>query len=100
MIAPSPIIRRRAEVGHALGLHLRPASRFAEVAQRFDAEVRVRCDGSTVDGKSVIALLCLAAGPGSVLELEARGHDADRAVAALVDLLSPRCPEAQASPVS
>jgi phosphocarrier protein HPr len=90
MIATSPIARCRTEVGEAHGLHLRPAARFVELAKRFAAEVRVRCNGSEADGKSVLDLVSLAAGFGMVLELEARGPDAGEAVIALADLISAR----------
>jgi phosphotransferase system HPr (HPr) family protein len=90
MMAAIPIARRRTEVGEAHGLHLRPAARFVEVARRYAAEVRVRCNGSEADGKSVLDLMGLAAGFGMVLELEARGPDAGEAVIALADLISAR----------
>jgi phosphotransferase system HPr (HPr) family protein len=88
MTHPAPNPRRRAEVAYPHGLHLRPADQLAAVARRFAAKVRVRFDGSEADGKSVLDLLCLAAGPGAVLELEAVGPDAEQAVEALADLLS------------
>ena len=87
-IAALPIARRRAEVSDAQGLHLRQAARFVEVAQRFTAEVRVRCNGAEIDGKSIMGLLCLAAEGGMMLDLEAHGPDAEEAVTALADLTS------------
>jgi phosphotransferase system HPr (HPr) family protein len=90
MIAPLPIARRRTEVGDALGLHLRPAGRFVELAQRFAAEVRVCCNGAEADGKSLMSLLCLAAEGGMMLDLEAHGPDAEEALTALTDLISAR----------
>ena len=90
MMVTPPIARRRTEVGEAHGLHLRPAARFVEVAKRFAAEVRVRCNGAEADGKSIMDLMSLAAGFGMVVELEARGPDAEEAVAALADLISAR----------
>jgi len=90
MIATHPIARRRTEVGDAQGLHLRPAAHFVDVAKRFAAEVRVRCNGAEADGKSIMDLMSLAAGFGMVVELEARGPDAEEAVAALADLISAR----------
>ena len=90
MMVTPPIARRQTEVGEAHGLHLRPAARFVEVAKRFAAEVRVRCDGAEADGKSLMELMSLAAGFGMVLELEACGPDAEAAVIALADLISAR----------
>ena len=90
MIAPLPIARRRTEVGDALGLHLRPAARFVELAQRFAVEVRVCCNGAEADGKSLLSLLCLAAEGGMMPDLEAHGPDAEEALTALADLISAR----------
>jgi phosphocarrier protein len=95
MIAALPIARRRTEISDALGLHLRPAARFVELAQRFAAEVRVRCNGAEADGKSLLSLLCLAAEGGMILDLEAHGPDAEEAVIALADLISARPHEIQ-----
>jgi phosphocarrier protein len=83
-----PTVRCQVEVGAALGLHLRHAHLFAERARQFAAEVRVRLHGSVADGKCVLDLLCLAAGRGMVVDLEARGHDAVEAVAALAPLIA------------
>ena len=90
LIAPLPIARRRAEISDAQGLHLRQAARFVQEAQRFAAEVRVRCNGAETDGKSIMGLLCLAAECGMMLDLEAHGPDAEEAVTALADLISAR----------
>ncbi len=100
MIVTTPSAHRRAEITNALGLHLRPAARFAELAQRFGAEVRVRCAGAVADGKSVLDLIALAAGEGTMLELETLGPDAEEAVIALADLISARFHEAEASQVA
>jgi phosphocarrier protein len=81
-------------VANELGLHARPAGRFAALAARFDAEITVGRGGEWVDARSVLSLLSLAAGRGTRLRLRAVGADADEAVAALGALLeSP--PEAE-----
>jgi phosphocarrier protein len=90
MVDPPPIARRRAVVGNPLGLHLRTAHQFVFLAQRYAAEIRVRCDGAVVQGKSSLDLMGLAAGFGMVLELESHGPDAEEAVIALSDLISAR----------
>ena len=90
MMTRTPVARHRTEVGIDLGLHLRPASRLVGVAQRYDAEILIRCGGSEADGKSVLDLLGLAAEAGMVLDLEAHGPDAEEAVVALADLISGR----------
>jgi phosphocarrier protein HPr len=82
------VSKRVAKVRDPLGIHLRSASRFVEVARRFVAEIRVRLNGADANGKSILDLVCLAAECGSVLELEAHGCDSEEAVAALADLIA------------
>ena len=82
--------RRRAEILNGLGLHLRPAAKFVELANRFASEVRIVHNGEEIDGKSVISLATLAAERGTVLEIVTRGADAEAAVAALTDLVAAR----------
>jgi phosphotransferase system HPr (HPr) family protein len=89
-----PVARRQVVIGNALGLHFRPAGLFARLAGRFASEVRVHCDGRSVSGKSILDLATLAAGCGTRLELEARGPDAELALAALSDLVAARFHEA------
>jgi phosphocarrier protein HPr len=85
-----PTVRRPVVIRNALGLHLRPAGRFVDLARRFEAEIRVHRDGLWVDGKSILDLAMLAAGCGTRLELEARGPDAEESLAALADLVAAR----------
>ena len=82
--------QRQVEITNFLGLHVRPAQKFVEMASRFQAEIRVRFNGNEVDGKSILSLTTMAAECGSRLELEARGPDATAAVDALVGLVSAR----------
>ena len=70
-----------------LGLHARPAGRFAALATRFESEIEVGRADEWVDARSVLSLLSLAAGPGTVLRLRAEGTDAPEAIAALGRLL-------------
>jgi len=74
---------------------MRPASRFVETARKFAAEIRVRYNGHDANGKSILDLLCLAASEGNLLDLEARGHDAEAAIGALAEQLTGRCDEAR-----
>jgi phosphocarrier protein len=70
-----------------LGIHARPAAMFVKTANRFDCEIFVEKDGEKVNGKSIMGLMMLAAGPGSKLKLYAEGNDAPRAVVELEALL-------------
>lgn len=74
-------------VSNKLGVHARPAAMFVKVANRFQAEIMVEKDGEMVNGKSIMGLMMLAAGPGSKLHVRASGPDAAEAVAELELLL-------------
>jgi phosphocarrier protein len=76
------------EIVNALGLHLRAADRFARLARRYDSAVRVQHEGISADGKSILELLALAAGPGCRLDVEASGSDAEAMVAELTALVA------------
>jgi len=70
------------------GLHLRPASQFVSVANRFSAQVYVSVNGGEEgNGKSILDLSCRAAEKGAVLRVRAVGEDAEEAVSALADLV-------------
>lgn len=80
--------RRTLTITNERGLHARPAAKFVECAMSFDAEVSVTKDGETVPGTSIMGLLMLGAGPGTALEVEATGTDAEAALDALEALLT------------
>ncbi len=78
--ADSIRITKELIVLNKLGIHARPAALFVKTANRFDCNVFVEKDGEKVNGKSIMGLMMLAAGPGSRLLIEAEGHDAAKAV--------------------
>lgn len=84
------VVEGEFTVGHELGLHARPAGRFVALAGRFGAEIHVGRGEEWVNGRSVLSLLSLAAGPGTRLRLRAVGVDAEAAVRALGELLENR----------
>ena len=84
---------RSVEIVNKRGLHARASAKFVKCASTFDAEVRVTKDGHTVDARSIMGLMMLAAGPGSSIDIEAEGSEADAALDALVELVSNRFEE-------
>lgn len=80
------MIRREVTVVNALGLHARAAARFVHTASGFASQIRVTRGGRTMDGKSILGLLLLAAGRGTVIEITADGPDEAAAMEALVSL--------------
>jgi phosphocarrier protein HPr len=87
---PHQVARRQVEIINALGLHLRPADKFVRLAQQYQSEIRVRHEGKDTNGKSILDLTTLAAECGTILEVEARGPDAEAAVEALAELVLAR----------
>ena len=75
-------------VTNKLGIHARPAALFVKTANRFICDIFVEKDGETVNGKSIMGLMMLAAGPGSRLILTAHGGDAARAMVELEALVA------------
>lgn len=79
--------RRRVKITNRLGLHARAAARFVHTASRFKARVTVARNGKTMDGKSILGILLLAASHGTDLDLTADGEDEAPALEALTSLI-------------
>jgi phosphocarrier protein HPr len=80
-------ITKELVVTNKLGIHARPAAMFVKIANRYACDVFVEKDGETVNGKSIMGLMMLAAGPGSKLRVRAVGADAAEALNDLEALL-------------
>lgn len=82
-------------ISNKLGLHARAATKFANCANSFDSNIKVTCNSKTIDGKSIMSLMLLAASIGTPLELCADGSDEDAAVAALAALINNKFDEGE-----
>lgn len=80
-------VKKELTVANKLGIHARPAAMFVKTANQFDCEVFVEKDGETVNGKSIMGLMMLAAGPGCKIRVQADGADAAQAVHEIEALL-------------
>ena len=80
-------------VANKLGIHARPAALFVRTANRFHCDIFVEKDGEKVNGKSIMGLMMLAAGPGCEVTLAARGRQKREAVAALAQLIAAKFDE-------
>jgi phosphocarrier protein len=76
----APMTKKEFQVLNKLGIHARPAAMFVKTANRFTCDVFVEKDGEKVNGKSIMGLMMLAAGPGSKLTVIAEGPDASKAL--------------------
>jgi phosphocarrier protein HPr len=80
-------LTKELTVVNKLGIHARPAAMFVKTASRFACEIFVEKDGEKVNGKSIMGLMMLAAGPGCKLTIHAAGQDAHTAVSEIEALL-------------
>lgn len=72
---------------HPLGLHARPSAKLVQTAVKFQSEIYIEKDGLRINAKSIMELLMLAAGSGSVLKLIAYGNDENEAIQTILDLI-------------
>ncbi len=86
---------RTVEILNKRGLHARASAKFVKLASSFEAEVQVSKDGQTVDARSIMGLMMLAAGPGSTIQIAAEGEQAADALEALCALVAARFEEDQ-----
>jgi len=84
----SATARATATILNRRGLHARASAKFVETAARFQSDVTVTKDESSVSGRSIMGLMMLAASPGTSIELSAEGPDARDAVQALLALIA------------
>jgi len=80
-------LTKELTIVNKLGIHARPAAKFVQTASRFACEIFVEKGGETVNGKSIMGLLMLTAGPGTKLTVHAQGPDASAAVAEIEALI-------------
>ena len=75
------------EIKNTDGLHMRPAMKFVDIANRFESEINVSNGETNVDGKSIMQISMLAATCGTKLKVTAKGSDARQAISALKELV-------------
>lgn len=81
----------RLEVRNPTGLHMRPATEFAQIAQDFSCAVRVRKGDKSANAKSLLKLLTIGVSQGDVIELSCNGADEAEALARLSNFLENLC---------
>ena len=87
-IAENDTVTREFQIANKLGIHARPAAMFVRVTNKFVCNIFVEKDGEKVNGKSIMGLMMLAAGPGSKIKVYAIGHDASHALAEIEALIN------------
>ena len=81
------MITENAEVVNKLGIHARPAAQIVKAASIFDCMVTLTVDDDSVNAKSIMGVMTLAACRGSVIEVTADGEDEKEAVEAVIKLI-------------
>ena len=83
------------QIVNKLGLHARAAAKLTQVAGRFSSEIWLSRSGRRVNAKSIMGVMMLAAGQGTSVLVEAKGDDAEAAIAAIATLVAERFGEAE-----
>ena len=82
-----PIFEIEITIKNADGLHMRPAMQFVDVASKFDSDIKVSNEDTSVDAKSIMQMTMLAATFGTKLKVHAEGSDAQEATEAIRHLV-------------
>ena len=89
------MIETQVTIVNKLGLHARAAAKFVGCASAFSSSIQTGKDGKLVDAKSIMSVMMLAAGKGTVLDLHITGDDEEAALQALTALIANRFDEAE-----
>jgi phosphocarrier protein HPr len=81
------MICQDVEIANKLGLHARASAKFVKLASEFSSDITLARNGQTVNAKSIMGIMMLAAGKGTTLELCTDGPDEDGAIKAIVALI-------------
>lgn len=84
------MLNKEITIINKLGLHARAAAKFVSLASGFESEIMVKRNGKTVNGKSIMGVMMLAAACGTTIELSAEGSDEELAVRELTALIADR----------
>ena len=89
------MVTREVEIKNKLGLHARAAAKLVHTAARFKSDIKIRKGDEEVDGKSILGILLLAAGRGSVIVVRADGPDEREALDAIEKLIEAKFDEVE-----
>jgi phosphocarrier protein HPr len=89
------VIKRQIRISNKLGLHARASAKLTQLASRFQSGIWIERNGRRVNAKSIMGVMMLAAGLGSMVDLEADGPDEAAAMEAIERLFGERFGEAE-----
>ena len=89
------MLEKEVEIINKLGLHARASGKFSQLANQFECEVWVSRGEKTINGKSIMGLMMLAASMGSVVKIKTFGIDEEAAMDALCNLIEEKFGEGE-----
>jgi phosphocarrier protein len=89
------MIKQSITISNKLGLHARASAKLTKLAGSFQSDVFMTRNERRVNAKSIMGVMMLAAGIGSVVEIEVSGPDEQAAIAALIALINDKFGEGQ-----
>ena len=89
------MIQKELEIVNKLGLHARASAKFTQLASKYKSEVWMTFNKRRVNAKSIMGVMMLAAGKGTVITLETNGEDEQECFAALEALIADKFGEGQ-----
>ena len=87
--------QKQVTIINKLGLHAREAAKFVTLASSFSSEIDITKEHQTVNGKSIMGVMMLAASRGTCLTLTINGEDEEVAAVSLVRLIDEKFGEAE-----
>ncbi|GJQ64093.1 MAG: phosphocarrier protein HPr [Melioribacteraceae bacterium] len=79
------MIEKEVKIINDAGLHTRPAATIVKLAAKFKSDLQITKDGITINGKSIIGVMTLAAEKGSSIHLTFEGEDEEEASETIID---------------
>ena len=92
-VEAGPALHATVEIVNKRGLHARASAKFVTLVAKYQSEITVTREGTTVSGRSIMGLMMLGAAMGSSIDICAQGADAQEALDALVRLVSAKFEE-------
>ena len=89
------MLEQSVEIINKLGLHARAAGKLVETTSRFTSDITIEKEGRNVDGKSIMAMMMLAAAKGTTINVKVNGEDEAAAMKAIIELINDRFGEGE-----
>ena len=82
--------QKQITIINKLGLHARAAAKLVQLASKFESEINITVNNKTVNGKSIMGIMMLAASKGTAIEISCSGADDSEAMEEVVTLINDR----------